>query len=138
MTSEAWDLGAISEAAGVVGVGIDLVEVARIAKGLERAPGLADRLFTPAERDYCDAGRSPARRYGARFAAKEAAMKALGVGLGGIGWHDIEIVRGDTGAPTLRARGRAAGLAAGRGGDAWLVSLTHTDALAQAVVLLIR
>lgn len=140
MTSGAWELGSIDQIAGVVGVGIDLVEVDRVAKALDRTRGLADRLFTPSERAYCDAARSGsvrAQRHAARFAAKEAAMKTLGVGLGGVGWHDLEIVGSDVGEPTLCARGQAAVLADQRGGTRWLVSLTHTRSVAQAIVLLV-
>jgi holo-[acyl-carrier protein] synthase len=140
MTSGAWEPGAIDQIAGVVGVGVDLVEVDRLAKALDRTPRLVDRLFTPSERAYCDAARSAsmrAQRYAVRFAGKEAAMKALGVGLGGVGWHDIEIERGDSGEPTLGVGGHAALLAEQRGGTHWLVSLTHTGSLAQAIVLLV-
>ena len=129
----------LSVGGNVVGVGIDLVEVDRVARALARTPGLADHLFTPVERAYCEAARSPARqaqRFAARFAAKEAAMKALGVGLGGVGWHDIAIERGDRGVPSIRARGEAADLARQRGGTRWWVSLTHTGTFAQAVVVL--
>ncbi|HET8930764.1 MAG TPA: holo-ACP synthase [Acidimicrobiales bacterium] len=125
----------------VVGVGIDLVEVERVAKALARTPGLVDRLFTPAERAYGAAPRHPAQsaqRFAARFAAKEAAMKALGVGLGGVGWHDIEIERGSGGEPIIRARGHAGDLAGQRGGTRWLVSLSHTSTFAEAIVLLTR
>lgn len=141
MTSGAWEFDTADPTVGVVGVGIDLVDVARIAEALERRPGLTGRLFTEAERAYCDATRSASaqqRRYAVRFAAKEAAMKALGVGLGGVGWHDVEIVRGTSGEPVIGAHGRAAIQAERLGGTRWLVSLTHTDTLAQAIVLLHR
>ena len=72
-----------------------------------------------------------------RFAAKEAVMKALGVGLGAVGWHDVEVVRAAGGAPSLVVTGRAAELAAAAGGTRWLVSLTHTATIAQAIVLLV-
>lgn len=124
----------------VVGLGVDLVDVDRLRKALDRTPGLAERLFTDAERDYCESGRNSqtrAQRYAVRFAAKEAAMKALGVGLGGIGWRDVEVVHSPGGAPILRVRGRAARLAADLAGIRWLVSLTHVEALAQAVVFLV-
>lgn len=123
----------------MIGVGIDLVDVTRFARVLERTPSLSDRVFTAGERAWCDTARHArprAQRYAARFAAKEAAMKALGVGLGGIGWHDVEVVRGTDGAPALRVTGRAGTLAAGMGGQRWLVSLTHTADTAEAIVLL--
>lgn len=127
------------ELTGVVGVGTDLVEVDRILRVLDRRPGLTSRLFTESERAYCDSARTPhgrARRYAARFSAKEAAMKALGVGLGGVAFTEIETTRSASGAVALRVHGRAAELAGDAGGSRWLVSLTHTDRLAQAVVLL--
>lgn len=129
-------LGAGGAAVGLVGVGIDLVEVPRMAAALTRTPALAVRLFTEGERRWCTAGARPEQRYAARFAAKEAAMKALGVGLGAIGWHDIEVTRADSGAPSLVVSGRAAALAAERGGKTWLVSLSHTVTVAEAIVLL--
>lgn len=125
----------------VVGLGVDLVEVDRFRKVLDRTPRLAGRLFTESERRYCDSARHSsqrAQRFAVRFAAKEAAMKALGVGIGGIGWRDVEVVRAEGGAPSLRARGHAAARATELGGHRWLVSLTHTDTLAQAAVLLVR
>ena len=124
----------------VVGLGIDLVEIDRIAKALERTPGLVERLFTKDERRYCESARNKqvqAQRCAVRFAAKEAAMKAVGMGLKGRSWQDIEVVRGGAGEPNLRVRGRVAALAADRGGTNWLVSLTHTTTLAQATVLLL-
>ncbi len=102
---------------------------------LARTPSLAERLFTPGERAYAEAVRDPAQRYAARFAAKEAAMKALGVGLGAVDWHDLEVVRADSGRPELVVTGRAAALAAERGVTSWLVTLTHTDTMAEAVVV---
>lgn len=126
----------------VVGVGIDLVDVARMAAALARTPTLAERIFTDDERAYCDAvspsvaSSASAARYAVRFAAKEAVMKALGVGLGAYPWHDVEVRRSSSGAPTLSVTGAAAALARHRGGSSWLVSLTHTDTLAQAIALL--
>jgi holo-[acyl-carrier protein] synthase len=125
-----------SGSTGVVGVGIDAVDVARLSEALTRTPTLEGRLFTSDERAYCTAGGRPAERFAVRFAAKEAAMKALGVGLGGIGWHDVEVVRAPSGAPSLAISGRAAELAAEAGGTRWHVSLTHTGTVAQAIVLL--
>jgi holo-[acyl-carrier protein] synthase len=119
----------------MIGIGVDLVEVDRMRTTLARTPALLDRLFTPGERAYAEAARDPAERFAARFAAKEAAMKALGVGLGDVDWHDLEVVRTDSGAPELVVRGRAAELAAERGVGRWLVTLTHTASMAEAVVV---
>jgi holo-[acyl-carrier protein] synthase len=120
----------------VIGIGLDAVEVDRFRRSLERTPTLAARLFTAGERAYGEGAHDPAQRLAARFAAKEAAMKALGVGLGSFGFHDVEVVRDDdTGAPALRVTGAAATLAAERGVTSWQVSLTHTDRMASAVVV---
>ncbi len=118
----------------MVGIGIDAVEVDRFRRVLGRQPGLAGRVFTEAERSGV-AGRDPAPRLAARFAAKEAVMKALGVGLGAFDFHDVEVVPLASGAPTLVLSGRAAALADGLGVAGWRVSLTHTDSVAEAVVV---
>jgi len=102
---------------------------------LARTPALVDRLFTAGERAYADAARDPAARYAVRFAAKEAVMKALGVGLGAVGWHDIEVVRAPSGAPSVVLVGRARSLAAAAGVREWKVTLTHTHLTAEAVAV---
>lgn len=121
--------------AEVRGIGIDAVDIARLRAVLARRPGLGDRLFTPAERAYAARVADPAPRLAARFAAKEAALKALGVGLGAADFADLEVVRADGGAPALAVTGRAAALAARRGVARWHLSLTHTDAMAVASVV---
>jgi len=114
----------------VPGLGIDLLEIDRLERALERRPRLAERLFTDAEREYAAARARPGRHLAARFAAKEAVVKALGL-TGGFGLREIEIVAGEP--PTVRLSGRAAEAAAGRQVD---ISLTHSrgDAAAVAVV----
>ena len=87
------------------------------------------------ERAYAAGGTDPAERLAARFAAKEAVMKALGVGLGAFGFHDVEVVRTDSGEPELVLRGRAVELAAERGVGRWHLSLTHTEHQAQAIAI---
>jgi holo-[acyl-carrier protein] synthase len=119
----------------VVGVGTDLVEVERFRKAITRTASLADRLFSEDERSYARDQQDPAKSLAARFAAKEAVMKALRVGLGDVDFRDIEVVRQDGGAPVLAVRGRAERLAAARGITDWLVSLSHTDSVAMAVVI---
>lgn len=119
----------------MIGIGIDTVEVARFRAALARTPGLRDRLFTPAEQAYCESANDPTERYAARFAAKEATMKALGVGLGAFGFHDVEVVRDDDGRPSLVVTGAAAALAADRGVREWKVSLTHSALVAEAVAV---
>jgi holo-[acyl-carrier protein] synthase len=118
------------------GIGIDLVEVARIREMLERhGQRFKERTFTAGEIAYCDACADPAMHYAARFAAKEAAAKALGTGLWaeGVVWTDIEVVREASGKPQIVLHGAAKQHAA----DAnCLVSLTHTRDLAMAQVIL--
>jgi holo-[acyl-carrier protein] synthase len=116
----------------MIGIGIDAVDVERFALLLARRPHLATRLFTEGERD---AAAGSAARLGARFAAKEAVMKALGVGLGAFKFREVEVVLLASGAPELRLHGAAAVLAAERGVGRWHVSLTHTALTAQAVVV---
>ena len=113
-------------------MGIDAVDVARFALILKRRPGFEERVFTLRERSTC--GGAPGR-LAARFAAKEATMKALGVGLGAFGFHDVEVEREASGRPVLRVVGRAAALASAAGVSRWHVSLTHTDLVAEAVVV---
>jgi holo-[acyl-carrier protein] synthase len=119
----------------VRGVGVDAVDVVRFRSVLARRPGLAERLFTEAERSYGQSAKDPGPRLAARFAAKEAVLKALGVGIGATGFHEVEVVRGDDGAPRLLLVGRAATLAAERGIRWWHISLTHTDLVAVASVV---
>ena len=119
----------------VVGLGADVVEVGRMRVALDRTASLAERLFSDDERAYAFEQHDPAKSLAARFAAKEAVMKALGVGLGDIDFHDVEVVRRDDGAPHLDVRGRARALAARRGVTRWLISLSHTDSTAMAVVI---
>ncbi|HRH96233.1 MAG TPA: holo-ACP synthase [Prosthecobacter sp.] len=118
------------------GIGIDLVEVSRIRELLERhGQRFKDRTFTAGEIAYCDACAEPAMHYAARFAAKEAAAKALGTGIWaeGVNWTDIEVVRAPGGKPEIVLHGAARQHA---GESTCLVSLTHTNDLAMAQVLL--
>ena len=122
-------------ALSVAGVGIDAVEVDRFRRVLARTPGLARRLFTDAERAYGERAKDPAPRLAARFAAKEATMKALGVGLGAFKFHDVEVVRAPSGKPGLELRGAAAELASAHEVSGLHLSITHTDRTAEAVVI---
>jgi holo-[acyl-carrier protein] synthase len=119
----------------VVGVGVDLCEVDRMRRTLARTPGFADRVFTADEQAYCRRARDPAERFAARFAAKEAVLKALSAGLGACPFRDIEVVRASSGAPAVVLHGAAATLAADRGVAGWHVSLSHTRTMAEAVAL---
>jgi len=117
----------------VIGLGVDTVDVDRFREVLRRTPGLAQRVFTDAERAYAAEQRDPTERLAVRFAAKEAVMKVLGVGLGGVRMRDIEVVRAASGAPGLLLHGGAAELAARHGVQRWWLSLTHTRLVATAV-----
>lgn len=116
----------------IAGVGVDAVDVGRFGAVLDRRPAIATRLFTATERRD---GAGDVQRLAARFAAKEATMKALGSGIGTIGWHDVEVVRADSGAPSLVLTSGAAAVARRRGVSHWHVSLTHTTAVAVAMVV---
>jgi holo-[acyl-carrier protein] synthase len=114
----------------MAGLGIDLIEVARVERALERHPRLAERLFTEAELRYAGEKARPGRHLAARFAAKEAAVKALG--LTGFGLHEIEVLAGPP--PELRLSGAAARAASARGVEL-RVSMTHSREHAAAVAV---
>lgn len=119
----------------MIGVGIDAVEIGRFRQILARRPQIAERLFSSAERSLL-AGRSdPVPSLAARFAAKEAAMKTLRTGIGGVRFDEIQVLSDPDGAPRLCVSGRAAARAAAAGVTAWHVSLTHTATMATAVVV---
>jgi holo-[acyl-carrier protein] synthase len=122
----------------IVGLGIDLERIDRFESTLARwGERFEKRLFTDAERAYCRGRGRPAMHFAARFAAKEAALKAMGVPRqAGLEWQQFEIVSGDNGAPRLVLTDNAAAIAAGLGATRVHVSLTHTDDLAQAIVIL--
>jgi holo-[acyl-carrier protein] synthase len=121
----------------IVSIGIDVIEVGRVRDVLRRTPRFRARVFTDRERDYCDSrGAASAQHYAARFAAKEAAMKALGTGwAGGVTWHEVEITRDDAGAPVLNFTGRALELFRLSGATRAHVSLSHTAEHAVAQVI---
>ena len=115
-------------------VGIDLIEIARIRRALDRYPGFKDRCFTPAEQAYCDSRKNPAESYAGRFAGKEAVGKALGFGVArAFAWTDIEIVGRPK--PSVRLEGRVARWAESRGAGAIDLSMTHSRELASAVAV---
>ena len=119
----------------MIGIGIDLVEVDRMRTVLARTPTMVERLFTPGERAYATSAKDPTERFAARFAAKEAVLKALGLGLGAADWHDIEVVKAPSGAPSLRITGRAAVASDAAGVTRWLLTLTHTESMAEAIAV---
>jgi holo-[acyl-carrier protein] synthase len=116
----------------VIGVGIDLIDIDRIARALERRPRFAERCFTPAEAAYCRSRAFPAQHFAARFAAKEAVGKALGIGM--TRWREVEVVR-DVGPPRVALTGRYARRAADLGVSGITVSLTHSRGMAGAVAV---
>ncbi len=122
----------------IVGTGIDIAEVPRIAQSIERfGDRFLRRIFTDGEIRYCDSKANRAERYAARFAAKEAAMKALGTGWNhGVRWCDCEVTRLPGGRPTLTFHGKAAEFAAKLGTKNIALSLTHTKEQAMAQVIL--
>jgi holo-[acyl-carrier protein] synthase len=109
----------------IVGLGVDLADIARVERLLDRYPRFAERCFTEHERDYAFRYAAPARRLAARFAGKEAVMKSMGTGWRRIGWKEIEITGG--GKPTVRMSGNAARRASMLGVTEVLVTITHTD-----------
>ncbi len=121
----------------IAGHGIDIVEVARVGRMLsEHGERFLSRCFTAGERDAGAGSRREAEHLAARFAAKEAALKALGTGLTrGISWTEIEVVRDAGGRPGLAVAGRAAAVAAEQGITGWHVSLSHTETHAIASVI---
>jgi len=119
----------------IVGIGVDAVDVQRFRVSLGRTPSMRTRLFTPEELAYVAPKSDPVPSLAARFAAREAVMKAMGLGLGAFGFHEVWVSRAATGEPSLVVTGRAAELAAERGITAWLLSLTHTDSVAVASVV---
>ena len=124
----------------IVSIGIDIIEVARIREVLRRTPRFAERVFTPAERAYCESrGAVAAQHYAARFAAKEAALKAFQTGWrGGISWQDVEISLLESGAPVLIFHGRVQELFISSGATGAHLSLSHTSEHAIAQVVLER
>jgi holo-[acyl-carrier protein] synthase len=127
--------GATGAGAAVVGVGIDAVDLERFRTVMARRPRLARRMFTDGELAYAALVPDPLPRLATRFAAKEAVMKALGVGLWSFRLTDVEVERSGLAAPTVALHGAAAGLARAAGVSRWHLSLTHTDTVALAVVV---
>jgi len=122
----------------IVSTGIDIIEVYRMRASIERTPRFAIRVFTDAEREYCESkGVAKFQSYAARFAAKEAFLKALKTGWRGkIAWHDIEIIVDGDGVPSLSLTGESKKLLSSSGADVAHVSLSHTTEHAIAQVIL--
>ncbi|HEU4931945.1 MAG TPA: holo-ACP synthase [Pyrinomonadaceae bacterium] len=124
----------------IISIGIDIIEVARIREVLVRTPRFAERVFTAAERQYCDSrGAVAAQHYAARFAAKEATLKALQTGWrGGISWQDVEVASKENGAPYLIFTGQVLEVFKNFSANATHLSLSHTSEHAIAQVILER
>jgi holo-[acyl-carrier protein] synthase len=122
----------------LIGTGVDLIEVERIAHSIERfGERFLRRVYTDLEIAYCSSRRASAESFAARFAAKEAGAKALGTGISrGVTWNEFEVAREPGGRPILELRGRAAMLATELGVRAISLSLTHTGSLAMATVVM--
>jgi holo-[acyl-carrier protein] synthase len=119
----------------VIGIGVDLCEVDRMRTALARTPSLRDRVFTEAEQAYCDLRADPTERYAARWAAKEAVLKAMGLGVGACKWREIEVARAESGAPSLVLHGTALQLSEGHGITEWKLTMTHTHRVAEAIAV---
>jgi holo-[acyl-carrier protein] synthase len=122
----------------ILGVGIDLIEVARIQSSFDRfGDRFLNRILRPSEIEYCLRHRKPAPFLAARFAAKEAISKAFGTGIGGeLGWQDMEVARKESGQPYVILHGNAPGLLEARGGKAIHISISHTEQHATVVAVL--
>lgn len=129
--SQRWQTGGMA----IVGIGIDVVDVADMRRTLERTPTFKERCFTPDERAYAEKQNDPTERYSVRFAAKEAVMKCMSLGLGAFGFHDCEVIVAHSGAPSLLLRGPALELASERGITNWHITLSHTSTTATAMVI---
>lgn len=121
----------------IVGLGLDVAEIDRIEAAIKRHPAaFIERIYTPAEAAYCQRYANPYERFAGRFAAKEAAMKALGTGWArGVRWRDIEVVREPSGRPTLTLSGVAREIASGLGVVRIALTITHAGNLAIAQVI---
>lgn len=119
----------------IIGIGIDLVDIERFRTSLARTPSMRTRLFTDVELAYVEPKADPVPSLAARFAAREAVMKSLGLGIGAFGFHDVWVERAPTGEPSLRVVARALELADAAGVSRWHLSLTHSDSTAAAYVI---
>ncbi|MGE5676368.1 MAG: holo-ACP synthase [Mycobacterium leprae] len=125
----------------ITGIGVDIIEVERIARVLARHPGrFLDRVYTPGEQADCAAADASvaAQRLAARFAAKEALLKALGIGLRSVRWTDVEVVRAQSGKPSLRLSGALAEVARAQQVTALHVSMSHCKEYAMAQVVAVQ
>ena len=126
-----------AEGQSITGLGVDIVEIERMRAALIRRPRMKERLFSEAERAYCEKRNKPEIHYAMRFAATEAVLKALGTGFSGMRFRDVEVLRDERGRPTPRLSGRAAEVAEAAGVVEMHLSLsfTHSTAVASAVAI---
>jgi holo-[acyl-carrier protein] synthase len=119
----------------VIGIGVDIVDIERFRRTLARTPAMRVRIFTAGELADLARMADPVPSLAARFAAREAVMKAMGLGLGAFGFHDVWVERAESGAPSLAVTGRAAHHAGERGIVRWHLSLSHDGPAAVAFVV---
>lgn len=129
------EVAAFADRPDVIGIGVDLVQIARIRTVLNRTSRFVDRVLTACERDYCMAQPAPEQHVAVRFAAKEAVIKVFGTGLFSVAMADIEVKRGPNGEPSLVLCGTGRDRADDRGISVWMVSLSHTEEVAAAFVV---
>jgi holo-[acyl-carrier protein] synthase len=116
-------------------VGVDVVGVERLERLVRDDEDRQRELFTQRELDYCSGKRRQYEHMAVRFAAKEAVLKAMGLGLGACGWREIEVTRAESGVPSIVLHGRARALADERGIRSWRLTMTHTHRLAEAIAV---
>lgn len=122
----------------IVGIGVDLVKISRIEKAGNGHPAFLERVFTKKEQDYCNRQKYPAQHYAARFASKEAVLKAFGTGLSaGMKWTDIEVLHGEGGGPIVNITGAARDLADLKGVKQVMLSYSHDEGYAVAHAVLV-
>lgn len=119
----------------MIGVGVDVVDIERFRRSLDRTPSMRERLFTASELASLAGRVDPVPGLAARFAAREAVMKSLGLGLGAFGFHEVWVAKAPSGAPSLRVEGRALEIAVAAGVSRWHLSLSHGDTVAIAQVV---
>lgn len=121
----------------ILGIGSDIVDIKRLEQSLaQHGPRFRDRLFTPEEVLYCEPKPRAAQHYAGRFAAKEAAFKALGTGWSrGLTWHDVEVIPAQNCPPRIELHGMALGIFTSQGGKQLHLSISHTDLYAVAFVV---
>ena len=123
----------------LIGIGTDSIEIARVRAAIQKIGGrFVQRVFTASENKYCESKRDPYASYAARFAGKEAVLKALSLGLGGCKWTDVEIINADSGQPEVLLHGQAAQTALEKNIDGILISLSHDRERAVAFAAAVR